>query len=111
VVVKAGDQARELFFLVRGKVSVVLEKPSGNQKRLAAFSAGMTFGEMALIDGSPRAATIVADSEVECDQLDLEDFRAIGTEHPLIKIKLLENLCLNLSSKLRKSNRDLSAFE
>jgi glutaminase len=111
IVVRAGDQARELFFLVRGKVSVTVEMSSGVQKRLATFSAGMAFGEMALIDGSPRAASIVADTDVECDLLALDDFEALGEANPLIKIKLLENLCLSLSRKLRKSNRDLSVFE
>ena len=110
-VVRAGDQARELFFLARGKVSVTVEMTSGLQKRLATFSAGMAFGEMALLDGSPRAATIVADTDVECDLLDLDDFEALGRDYPLIKIKLLENLCFSLTRKLRKSNRSLSVFE
>lgn len=111
IIVHAGDQARELFFIARGMVSVTVEMGSGVQKRLATFSAGMAFGEMALLDGSPRAATIVADTDVDCDLLELDDFEALGAVHPLIKIKLLENLCLNLSRKLRKSNRDLSVFE
>jgi glutaminase len=84
---------------------------SGVPKRLATFSPGMAFGEMALIDGSPRAASIVADADVDCDLLDLQDFEALGAAHPLIKIKLLESLCLSLTRKLRKSNRDLSVFE
>jgi glutaminase len=110
-VVRAGDKARELFFLSRGKVSVMVELASGVQKRLATFSAGMAFGEMALIDGAPRAATIVADSDVECHLLDLTDFEEMGASHPGLKIKLLENLCLSLTRKLRKTNRDLSVFE
>jgi glutaminase len=111
MVVRAGDQARHLFFLARGKVSVTVFLNSGSQKRLATFSAGMAFGELALIDSSPRAANIVADTDVECDQLDREDFEALGAAFPAIKIKLLDSLCLNLSRKLRKSNRDLSVFE
>jgi glutaminase len=111
VIVQAGDQARELFFIARGKVSVTVSMNSGIQKRLATFSPGMAFGEMALLDGAPRAATILADTDVDCDVLDLESFEALGAAYPFIKIKLLQNLCLNLSGKLRKSNRDLSVFE
>src|SRR5207302_769065 len=88
IIVRAGDQARELFFLARGKVSVTLELNSGVQKRLATFSPGMAFGELALIDGSPRAATIIADTDVDCDLLYLDDFETLGATHPLIKIKL-----------------------
>jgi glutaminase len=109
--VNVGDQARELFFLARGSVSVNVLLTAGTRKRLATFSAGMAFGEMALIDGAPRAASIVADTEVDCDLLSLEDFEALGASHPRIKIRLLENICLDLCRKLRKANRDLSALE
>lgn len=110
-VIHAGAQARELFFLSRGKVSVRVQLSSGLPKRLATFSAGMAFGEMALIDGSPRAASIVADTDIECDVLEVDDFEALGAVHPAIRIKLLEEFCLSLSRRLRKSNRDLSVFE
>ncbi len=110
-IVTAGGQARELFLLARGHVSVNVSLASGMDKRIATFSAGMAFGEMALIDGAPRAANIIADTDVECDVLSLEDFELLATTHPSIKIKLLENLCIGLCRKLRKSNRDLSVFE
>jgi len=111
VVIRAGDKARELFFLSRGKVSVRVQLNSGRPRRLATFSVGMAFGEMALIDGSPRAASIVADTDIECDVLEVGDFEALGAVYPAIKIKLLQELCLSLSRRLRKSNRDLSVFE
>jgi signal-transduction protein with cAMP-binding, CBS, and nucleotidyltransferase domain len=111
VIVNIGDEARELFFLARGHVSVTVQLVSGAAKRLAAFSAGMAFGEMAIIDRAPRSATIVADTEVDCDVLPLEDFEKLGISHPTIKIKLLENLGLGLCRKLRKVNRDISVFD
>jgi glutaminase len=111
ILVHLGDDASELFFLARGHVSVMVELVSGASKRLAAFSAGMAFGEMAIIDRSPRSATIIADTEVDCDLLHLEDFEKLGASHPAIKIKLLENLSLGLSRKLRKVNRDISVFD
>jgi len=110
-IVKAGDPAGELFFLSRGNVSVTVKMASGITKRLATFSAGMAFGEMALIDRAPRAAKIVEDTDAECDMMALDDFENLGISHPGIKIKLLENLCLGLSSKLRKVNRDISVFD
>jgi glutaminase len=110
-IIRAGDDARELFFLARGSVSVFIALPSGAQKRLATFSPGMSFGEMAVIDRAPRSAMIVADTEVECDLLTVEDIEPLGQTYPGIKIKLLENLCLGLCRKLRKANRELSTFE
>jgi glutaminase len=109
-IINAGDPAGELFLLRRGQVSVLLPQSSGENSRLATFSAGMTFGEMALIDGAPRSAMIVADADVECDLLTLEDFHRLDQTHLAIKIKLLRNLCFDLSNKLRKANRELSVL-
>jgi glutaminase len=73
--------------------------------------AGTAFGEMAVIDRAPRSAMIVADVNVECDLLSVEDLEKLGSTHPAIKIKLLENLCLGLCRKLRKANREMGLLE
>ncbi len=111
VIIKEGDNADELYLLASGQVSVIAQLDSGRRKRLATFSAGMAFGEMALLDRAPRSATIVADTTVECDLLSLEAFTALDETHPRIKIQILENLARVLSRKLRKANRDLTALE
>jgi len=111
VIINAGDQAREMFLLARGSVSVMVTLGSGSRKRLATFAPGMTFGEMAIIDRAPRSAIIVADSEVECHLLSLEDFDRLEESHPDIKIRLLENLCLGFCRNLRKANRELRVLD
>lgn len=110
-IISAGEEAQEMFFVARGAVSVFVSLRNGARKRLATFSAGMAFGEMAVIDRSPRSALIVADTEVECDVLRLEDFDKLGAAYPDIKIKLLENLSLSLCRRLRKANRELTLFD
>src|SRR6266850_6535197 len=110
-IIQVGDEARHLFFLARGTVSVIITLPSDRPKRLATFSAGMAFGEMAVIDRAPRSAMIQADTEVECDLLALEDLTQLGESHPVIKIKLLQNLSLGLCRKLRKANREIGILE
>jgi len=108
-IIKAGDAAREMFFLARGVVSVYLTDEE--RHRLATFSPGTAFGEMAFLDGAPRSANIIADTDVDCDMLTLEDFTSLDQTQPAIKIKILEKLCLNLTGKLRKANRELSLFQ
>ncbi|MEA3211930.1 MAG: glutaminase [Chthoniobacter sp.] len=110
-IINAGDEANELFLLASGSVSVILTLASGRPRRLATFSAGMSFGEMAIIDRAPRSAMIIADSPVVCDRLPLEAFAALDVTHPGIKIKLLDNVSRGLSRKLRKANRELAVFE
>jgi glutaminase len=84
-IVNAGDEAGELFFLARGNVSVTVALGSGATKRLGTFSAGMTFGEIAVIDRAPRSANIVADTDGECDLLGLADFESLTKSHPAIR--------------------------
>lgn len=54
---------------------------------------------------------IVADTDVQCDVLSLEDFERLGVTHPNAKIKLLENLSLCLCHRLRTTNRKLSVYD
>ena len=110
-IIHIGDEAKEIFLLARGCVSVIIPQENGARRRLATFSAGMVFGEMAAIDMAPRSAMIVADTDVECDVLSLENFERLGVCHPSPKIKLLKNLTLSLSRRLRKANRELSLFD
>jgi glutaminase len=108
VIIEAGEPARELFLLTRGVVSVFLPLEDGRRKRLATFSPGMAFGEMAMIDHAPRSATIIADTDVSCDLLTIGKLAALGAVHPKIKIHILENLSLDLCRKLRKANREIA---
>ncbi len=110
-IVEFGAPAGELFFLARGTASVTVSLSSGATKRLATFSPGMAFGEMALLDRAPRSAVVTADMPVECDLLRVEDFDRLGETHPRIHITLLRNLALGLSRKLRKANREISVFD
>ena len=107
-IINAGDPANELYLLTRGIVTVFLPLEDGGRKRLASFTPGMAFGEMALIDHAPRSATIVADTAVTCELLSLARLTALGLSNPKVKIRLLENLSRELTRKLRKANREIA---
>jgi glutaminase len=111
IIMQIGAPAGELFFLARGSVSVSIPQAGDSQRRLATFSPGMAFGEMAMLDRAPRSAVVTAETEVECDLLRLEDFEQLGKTHPRIKIILLSNVALGLSHRLRKANREISVFD
>ncbi len=110
-IIHAGAEAREMYFLAGGSVSVRVSLADGGHRRLATFAPGMSFGEMAMIDNAPRSAMILADTAVECDELLREDFELLGRTHPQAKIKIFNNLCLDLSRKLRKANRELGTLD
>jgi glutaminase len=110
-VIEIGADACEVFIIVRGLISARLPLPDGSFRRLATFSAGMVFGELAVIDGAPRSAEIVADSDVECDVLSVATFQRLSETHPRIKITMLQNMTLMLCRKLRKANRELGVLD
>ena len=111
VIVEAGAEAGEIYFVHRGFARIMLMLASGAQKRLGVFSPGMAFGEVAMLDGARRSATVVAETGVECHLLKRPAFDALGETHPRTKIILLTNMALGLARLLRKATREFSVFD
>lgn len=65
VIVEQGDQSDELFIIDKGTVVVEVTADTGKTRVVAKLGAGKFFGEMALMTGEPRSATVRAESEVE----------------------------------------------
>ena len=108
-IIAAGQASDELFVLADGAAMVSI--PTQNDiARLDAFTSGMTFGEVAFLDRSPRSANVTALGEVECLVLTREAFGQLGVDAPAIKIRLLHNLALGLAGMLRQANRELAAL-
>jgi len=112
VVFREGDEGRELFMIVKGTASVRIRLPGHERdNRLATFSPGTVFGEVALLDAQPRSATIRADDELVCYVLSQDAFETLKKRHEAIAIKLLANLARELSARLRRANRTISQLE
>jgi len=104
VLILPGEDASDLYFLLRGKVSAWVPDGQGEEMRVSTFSSGMAFGEMALIDRSPRSAKMVSDSDVEICKLGAGDFDALEQSCPRLYALILRNLARLLSGRLRKAN-------
>jgi sulfate permease, SulP family len=112
IVIAEGSGDRDLFLISRGTASVRVDGPGpGRPRRLASFSAGTVFGEVALLDQQPRSATVIADEDVVCYVLSEEAFHQLGREHPAIAIRLLTNLGRELSRRIRRANAMISELE
>ena len=83
-IVQEGARGKELFVLLEGKATV-----SRNGKTVTRLAAGDFFGEMSVIDGRPRTATVVADEPVDCLVLKQADFRALLEGDPSMAWNLL----------------------
>jgi sulfate permease, SulP family len=110
-VIKEGNQDRSLFLIAKGTASVKIDLAGNRSKRLATFSPGTVFGEVALLDKQPRSATVTADDELVCYELSEDGFEALTRTHPRIAIHLLMNIGAELSRRLRRSTTTVSQLE
>ncbi|MGY3195236.1 CRP-like cAMP-binding protein [Bradyrhizobium sp. USDA 4509] len=98
-VIAAGSEATSLFFLRSGVVHVTL--PDGI--RLATLTAGMAFGEMALLEPK-RVADVVADMSATTYEVTIEDFERFRERHPRAGERIMRNLAQILAERLILAN-------
>ena len=75
IMTKQGNTAHWLYILAYGEAEVLYEPPGGAPSVIGTVRAGEFFGEMALITGDARTATVVAKTDVECYRLDRASFQ------------------------------------
>lgn len=109
-IVHKGQAADEVFLVMRGEVSVMIDLANGQQKRLSTLSAGMAFGELAVIQPSVRTADVRADKAVRCDVLSTDAFDILSRMHPQIQITLLRNLLRNLARMVARLNQEVATL-
>jgi len=78
-IVRQGDQGQSMFVVVGGEVRVVLE-PKRNE--VARIQRGGYFGEMSLLTGDPRTATVLAAGDVAVVEIGADLFRRVIAAHP-----------------------------
>ena len=98
-IVAAGEPATSLFFLKSGVVHVTL--PDGI--RLATLTAGMAFGEMALLEAH-RSADVLADISATALEVPLREFERFRESHPRIGERIMRNLAQLLAERLIVAN-------
>ena len=90
VIVRQGDEAEDFYIVTAGEVDVVLEHPSGQEIPVNRLRRGQYFGEIALLRGGTRVATVRAttEGEVEVMALDRETFVGLIGESELAREEL-----------------------
>ncbi len=105
MVVRKGDETDAIYIIASGIVTVQLPAKNDRPTRISSLGPGAIFGEMGLIDGSPRSADVVAETDAECWVLSIDVLRAFLSQNPAINSQVLTNLVTDLSDRLRQSNR------
>lgn len=101
-IVKQGDASDAFYIIAKGNVEVLGgrgKKPT----KLNELKSGAFFGEMALIDGAPRTATVKALTETDCLVLPRRAFMAELRANPRIAVAMLPVLSMQFREDARDS--------
>jgi CRP-like cAMP-binding protein len=106
-IIREGDGGDFMLMVLEGRVEVHKRDRWNAQQLLASVEAGRTLGEMSMIDGEPRFATCLAAEPTLIAVLDRESLARIIVEQPLLGAKILMELVLMLSQRLRATSSRL----
>jgi CRP/FNR family transcriptional regulator, cyclic AMP receptor protein len=109
VVVRDGEEARDAYFIQSGSVEVRRPTPYG-EFLLTRLATGDMFGELALLDGEPRAGSVVAASDIDLLVLDPDAVQEVAAVDVAFEVALYWTLWKSLSRKLRANNLKLVRF-
>jgi CRP-like cAMP-binding protein len=91
-----GDPGSSLFVICQGMVKISVPSADGHDAVLNLIGKGDVFGEIALLDGRPRTADVVAITDCELFVIERRDFLPLVKEEPEIALKMIEILCAKL---------------
>jgi CRP-like cAMP-binding protein len=106
-IIREGDGGDFMLMLIEGRAEVYKRDRWNTPQLLATVEAGRTLGEMSMIDGDARFATCVAAEPTLIAVLDRESLARIIVEQPLLGAKILMELVLMLSQRLRNTSERL----
>jgi CRP-like cAMP-binding protein/small-conductance mechanosensitive channel len=85
IITRQGDERSHwLYIIINGEAEVYVDLPNGKRRTVRTLQRGNFFGEMGLMTGAPRSASVVAKSDVECYRIDKDVVEEMLHERPSI---------------------------
>ena len=101
---KIGDPGDEMFIIISGNVNICIYDENGqNEQVVATLQSGDYFGEMALLTGETRSASVIATEDSETFVLHKNDFDVILEKFPSISLSLGKTVSKRLKETLSKA--------
>jgi CRP/FNR family cyclic AMP-dependent transcriptional regulator len=97
------DPSDSLYVVLSGSAKVFRTSEDGRDRIMTTLRPGEAFGELAMIEGQPRSATVQTLEETELLSLSRKEFERFASEHPDFLYKLLQSMC----ERVRKINEDV----
>jgi CRP/FNR family transcriptional regulator, cyclic AMP receptor protein len=103
-VMAAGDPVDSLYIVISGRLKVMMSDAEGKEVILSILGSGEFFGEMGLIDDSPRSASVVAIEPCELLCVNKRDFNRCLAENFEMAMSVMRGLVKRLREADRKIN-------
>jgi SulP family sulfate permease len=113
-VFRSGDPGDSMYVLMHGQIGIWMPPKNGGDtltegQRLVSYAPGVLFGEMALLAGMARSADAIAEADATVLELQRDQYNRLMADHPALLGKLLLNISLLLSSRVRALSDELRA--
>lgn len=109
-IIREGEPGDFMMLLIEGRIEVFKQDRWNAPRLIALIEPGKTVGEMSMIDGEPRFATCVAAERCMIAVLSRESLARIILEQPILGAKILMELVLMLSQRLRQTSSRLVGY-
>ncbi len=106
-----GDPGLGMYIIQEGEVLIQYTDPEGNRKDLAILKDGDFFGEIALIDESPRSASAICRTDCHIIGFFRPDLFEIIERHPRLGTKILLKLAEIIAERLRRTNQEVAELK
>lgn len=110
-VIRMGDPGLGMYIIVKGSVEIIEEDNTGGKRPLAKLAGGAFFGDLALLDESPRSASAIALEDSDIIGFFRPDFLDLLYRKPKLGIKVLFALARVVGERLRRTNELLAKIQ
>jgi len=109
-IIREGEPGDFMMLVIEGRIEVFKQDRWNAPRLIALIEPGKTLGEMSMIDGEPRFATCVAAERCMIAVLTRESLARIILDQPILGAKILMELVLMLSQRLRQTSTKLVSY-
>ncbi len=110
-IIREGDPGEGCYFIDEGEGRAEIRNTETDSDSVLSYvDAGTFVGEISLLDGKPRSASVFAQTDVSARWLSREDFDRLCEEHPKIGFIILKNLGKDLSARIRNETSKVAEY-
>jgi sulfate permease, SulP family len=111
VIAQQGGPSDSMHFILDGRVGIIVDLGEGRSVRVRSLGPQTTIGEMGLITGRPRSATIQAEIASVLYELGADAFEQIKQQHPALSLALLSYVIAVMAERLSFASRLIGVLQ